>query len=408
MLPAPWPRSDGFFLTALGIAQICSWGSLYYSFPLIAEAMGHDLGWSKPQLYGAATLGLALSGLAAFPVGTAIDRGHGRTVMTGASVVAGLLMLAWSQVGGLLAFYVIFAGIGCLQAATLYEPAFAVVARRFGATRARGGITALTLWGGFASTVFIPVIQLLIDHFGWRGAVTALGIVNIGLCAALYFAGIRPELDVPVATRPEAEGLPPPRSALSTALRNPVFWALALSFIAYAATYSAFTFHFYPLMIEHGLSVASTVAVLTVIGPAQVAGRIAVWAFAANSGVKHIGSVVVGILPIAFGGVLFLPPTLLAMGAVAGLYGAANGVMTIVRGLAVPEMLSRESYGAINGALIGPSFVARAVAPAGAAALWAVHKEYDLVVVVVVAGAIVTALSFWAAAALSAGRARPQ
>src|SRR3984893_7444327 len=156
------------FITGLGIGQICSWGSVYYSFPLIAEAMGRDLGWSKPDLYGAATIGLLLSGLAAYPVGSAIDRGHGRTIMAGASVLAGILLIAWSQVESIAVFYILLAGIGCLQAAVLTESAFAVVSRRFGAANARGGIVALTLWAGFASTVFIPLIQFLLDHFGWR------------------------------------------------------------------------------------------------------------------------------------------------------------------------------------------------------------------------------------------------
>ena len=57
----------GRLITALGVAQICSWGSLFYSFPLIAEAMRLDLGWSKPALYGAATLGLALAGWMLLP-----------------------------------------------------------------------------------------------------------------------------------------------------------------------------------------------------------------------------------------------------------------------------------------------------------------------------------------------------
>jgi hypothetical protein len=85
---APEPRvGRRLFITGLGIGQIGSWGSLYYSFPMIAEAMGGDLGWSKPELYGAATIGLLLSGLAAYPVGSAIDRGHGRTIMTCASAL---------------------------------------------------------------------------------------------------------------------------------------------------------------------------------------------------------------------------------------------------------------------------------------------------------------------------------
>jgi hypothetical protein len=69
------------FIAGLGIGQICSWGSLYYGFPMIAEAMRLDLSWSKPDLYGAATIGLLLSGVAAYPVGNGIDRGHGRDIL---------------------------------------------------------------------------------------------------------------------------------------------------------------------------------------------------------------------------------------------------------------------------------------------------------------------------------------
>jgi sugar phosphate permease len=153
-------RAGGrLFITGLGIGQICSWGSLYYSFPLIAEAMGSDLGWSKPDLYGAATIGLLLSGVAAYPVGSAIDRGHGRTIVAGASILAGILLIAWSQVENIAVLYILLAGIGCLQAALLTESAFAVVSRRFGAANARGGIVGLSLWAGFASTVFVPLIH---------------------------------------------------------------------------------------------------------------------------------------------------------------------------------------------------------------------------------------------------------
>jgi hypothetical protein len=68
----PMPRSTlsaRRFVGGLGLAQICSWGSLYYSFPLIAQAMEADLGWTKPQLYGAATLGMVIAGLVSYPVG---------------------------------------------------------------------------------------------------------------------------------------------------------------------------------------------------------------------------------------------------------------------------------------------------------------------------------------------------
>jgi len=84
--PAPESTNTGWFISALGAAQICSRGTLFYGFPLIAEATRTDLGWLKPESYGAATLGKVLFGMAAYPVGSAIDRGHGRLIMFGASV----------------------------------------------------------------------------------------------------------------------------------------------------------------------------------------------------------------------------------------------------------------------------------------------------------------------------------
>src|SRR5690606_12684833 len=114
----------------------------------------------------------------------------------------------WSQVSSLLAFYATFAAIGFLHAATLYEPAFAVIARRAGPGNAPRGIAALTLWGGFASTVFIPLIQVLLDEFGWRGALSILGAINVVLCGGLYFLAIDPARDHSLPVREPHEAAP--------------------------------------------------------------------------------------------------------------------------------------------------------------------------------------------------------
>lgn len=393
-------RGWSWFVSGLGVGQICSWGALYYSFPLIVEAMGRELGWSKTELYGAATLGLLLAAVAAFPVGKAIDRGHGRTIMSLGSLAAGLLFIAWSDVQALGPFLLIAAGLGALQATVLYEPAFAVIARRAGGG-ARGAITALTLWGGFASTVFIPLTQVLLDGFGWRGALVGLGVINLG-CAALYWLTIGPSkawttnLDAVVARSID--------NPLDTALRSPVFWALALAFTAHAGAFTAFTFHLYALLLERGLSTQEIVIAMAVIGPAQVAGRIAMTVFARAASIRRIGSVVVLGFPIAFAIFAIAPPGLGVVMLVAALYGSSNGVLTIVRGLAVPEMLTTQNYGAINGALNAPATIAKALAPLGAAALWSLTQSYAPVLMAIVAGSLVLAFGFWAAAWASARR----
>jgi MFS family permease len=382
------------FISGLGFAQIVSWGSLYYAFPLIAEPMGRELGLSKPAVYGAATFGILVAGLASYPVGAAIDRGHGRAIMTFGSALGGALLLAWSQLHTLWAFYILFGGIGLAQAMTMYDPVFAVVTRRFGA-EARRGITAITLWGGFASTVFIPLTQVLMSEFGWRAALLVLGGCNLGLCIALHAWLIDPRLEAarsaPALDSGPPSGAVPPvppgtaslplqgMAAVRQVVRRPAFWGLLLAFTVYYGMYVGLTLHLYPLLLERGFSLAEVISALSIIGPAQVAGRIAMWVFGRHRSVRAIGIVSIGAFPAGLALLVLLPPTFATLAGFAVICGAANGVITIVRGLVVPEMLTRDAYGAINGVLAVPANIAKALAPAATAALWALSRSYDTV-----------------------------
>jgi len=383
------------FITGLGVAQICSWGSLYYSFPLIAAAMEADLGWSKTELYLGATIGLLLSALVVVPVGSAIDRGRGRIVMAGASVFAGLLLIVWSRIDSLPLFYLVTAGVGAAQAATLYEPAFAVVARRAGPEHSRAGITALTLWGGFASTVFVPLIQILLGTLGWRGTLEVLAMVNIVVCAGVYMLVIDARRDQ--APRP-AVAVTRSGTPIALAVRNPVFWGLVVAFTAYSATVSAFIFHFYPILLERGLDAGTVVLAMAIIGPAQVAGRVVVKMFAGDVSGRRIGAFVVASFPVTMTMLYFAPQQFWVIALVTFLYGGANGIMTIVRGIVVPEMVSREAYGAVNGALGVPMILAKAGAPLAAAWIWSATGSYTVVLAIIVATSTIMALSFWWAA----------
>jgi hypothetical protein len=112
------------------------------------------------------------------------------------------------------------------------------------------------------------------------------------------------------------------------------------------------------------------------------------------------------VFPLALLALGAMPVELSLLALFTAVYGAVNGIMTIVRGMAVPEMLTREAYGAVNGVMTAPSAVVRALAPAGAALLWSVGGSYDTVLWAIVAGAVVTMLCFWLAALFSA-RIRP-
>ncbi len=393
------PYKGHWFITGLGVGQLVSWGTFFYAFPLIAEPMGRELSLTKPEVYAAASIGLAFAGIASYPVGAAIDRGNGRAIMAIGSAIGGLLFIAWSQVNSLWTFYPLLAGMGIVQAMTLYEPAFAVVARRF-REDARGAITTLTLWGGFASTVFVPLTQLLIDNFGWRHALIALGVINLGLCVTLYAVTIDPKSDPPPLHPPGADAAEAlsGREVVHWAFGQPVFWGVLIAFSLYLGIHSGLIFHLYPLLLERGYDTATTVAALAIIGPAQVAGRVAIWLFASKATIRTVGMVTVLLFPVGIA-VLFLDSLgFLAPALFAVIYGAANGIFTIVRGTAIPEMLTREAYGAINGAIAGPAFVLRALAPVAVAFLWSSGGSYSTVLIGAIIGTAFVAMAFWFAA----------
>jgi hypothetical protein len=68
----------GRTVSALGVAQIISWGSLFYAIAVLGSAMRRDLGISDVVLFGSFTMGLFLSGVASPLVGREIDSRGGR------------------------------------------------------------------------------------------------------------------------------------------------------------------------------------------------------------------------------------------------------------------------------------------------------------------------------------------
>lgn len=393
------PKPSPNLAALLGLGQIFSWGSLYYSFPLIVLRMQAELGWSKSSLYAGATIGLAMTAILSYPVGVAIDRGYGKWIMAGASMVALAVMGWWSVTDNILAFYVICALSGAIQAALLYEPAFAVFARHVGASNARAGITHITLWGGFASTVFIPFTELLITTFDWRVTLLWLGCANF-IYGLIYLWLIRPQDDVTHAHTGQQKlaAILRDREIVRENLRSSLFWLILATLAIYAGMFSAFTFHMYPLLQEDGLSERDVVLAIAVIGPAQVLGRYLVTVYARDLPMRLLGSVIVTVFPVAFALLIPSNPSFWLVCVVFAAYGMANGIFTIVRSFVVPEMLTPHAYGALNGLITIAATVARAAAPLAAAWLWTVNQSYALVLWAIIGASLLLVAGFWTAA----------
>jgi MFS family permease len=376
-------------LIALGVTQIVSWGSIYYAFALLLEPLQRDLGAGKSEVAGAFSVALLVSGVGATAVGRTIDRVGGRWVMTLGSLIAALLLAALSQVQSLPVLYLIWVGLGVAMAATLYEPAFVVIAQVY-RLNYRRALTVLTLFGGFASTVFWPITTWLIERCGWREAVLWLAAINLLICVPLHFA-LLPKTSGAAARAPQAEG----GTARLRLWGDRRFRALTLAFLAHYVVVSAIAAHLISLLLARGMSPAAAAGVGALIGPMQVAGRVVEFGASRWLTVGQVGRVAAIAMPMSLLALLWADTRVLWLTAFAVLFGAGNGAMTVIRGALPVEMYGRDHYGAIAGALATPGLLARAVGPIFAALLWSALGGYEraTVVLIVVAAAGATAFA---------------
>ncbi|MBU8539291.1 MFS transporter [Roseomonas tokyonensis] len=314
--------------------------------------MAAEFGVSTAWIFGAFSAALMLSALLGPLVGRAIDQRGGRGMLTASNLVLalGLVALGLAQgPWGMAAGWVVL-GIG--MAMGLYDAAFATLAGLYGLA-ARGPITGITLIAGFASTVGWPVSALMEEAFGWRGA--CLGWAALHLLVGLPLN----RLLVPPAP-------PPERKAAMTQQAPPAPSRLAMPLLAFVFAGSwfiagAMAAHLPALLQAAGATGATAVAAAALIGPAQVAARVAEFGLLrrfhplVSARLAMLGHPLGAAVLLIFGGP--------AAAAYAVLHGMGNGVMTIAKGTLPLAVFGPGGYGARQGLLGAPARFLQAASP---------------------------------------------
>jgi predicted MFS family arabinose efflux permease len=361
----------------LSLAQLISWGSVFYTFTLIMGPLERDLGLGRAESSLAFSLALLAEGLMAYPIGRWIDRGHERAVMTGGSLLAGLCLLAHGWVSSVATLYAVWLGLGVAMAAVLYAPVFAVVTRRFPHDFRRAIIT-MTFLGGLASTVFIPLTAWLIAGLGWRHALMALGLLHLLVCAPLHARLLRHAPRAPAA----AAHAPTAAPGLAHHLRSAPFVLIGAFVVLMMAVTVALPAHMVSLLREHGLDERWVVAIPASIGAIQVLGRVLLYFFERHFDLHLANRLIPCLIPLGLIALLAAPAVTGAHQALVlvfvALWGMGNGMLTIVKGTAIAEYVNREHVASLNGALGVPLALARSAAPLGLGLLWSPQSGYTL------------------------------
>ncbi|WP_367615486.1 MFS transporter [Teichococcus aerophilus] len=337
--------------TTLGITQTLAWGSTYYLPAVFADPICEALDLSRAWFFGIFSGALLLSGLVGPTAGRLIDTYGGRDVLAASNLVfaAGLALLAWAS--GPVTLALAWAVIGIGMGFGLYEAAFATVTGLYG-REARNAITGITLFAGFASTVGWPASAFMIDALGWRGACWAW--------AAMHLVVALPMSRFLVAKAPPPE----PMAAADEAAPEGMPWSmiiLAAVFAGTAVVSTAMAAHL-PRIIE-ALGAAPTAAIFaaSLVGPAQVAARVAEFALLRKASPLITAQLAAGLHPVGAVLLAFLGPV--AAVPFVLLHGAGNGLLTIAKGTLPLALFGPAGYGLRTGLLAAPARLLQAGAP---------------------------------------------
>ena len=380
--------SDTQLITCIAIGQTIGWGTLFSVFPLFLSPWEAELGWSRAEINFGLTCALLVGGIAAVPCGRFVDRHGGRLMLAVGGFAGAGLLVALSFVQSLWAFWSIWAAMGLIQSAALWTPAMTLVVGR--AREPARAITAISFVTGLSNTIFVPLGAVLIDHLGWRGAFLALAALQC-MPGLLTLAMLSPD-------PPRAATAPRAGFSLLQAVRRPAFLALAACFAGHAFIAVGLSAHLIPYLRELGLPEASVLLVVALHGPFQVVARASLFALGPRVTLRQVGRITTALTPIAMVLLALAPPILAYLVLFALVWALADGLMTIIRSAGVMEILGREGYGTLTGALSIATTLPRTLAPVLIALWWEANGGYGPLCWGLAGIGVLSSAAFWAAA----------
>jgi MFS family permease len=172
-------------ILALGVTQNIGYGTLYYSFSILAPDMAASLSWSEGWVFGALSVALLIGGLTAPWLGTLIDRIGAGQVMTMGSAVAAAALIACACAPGKGSFVAALISIEVAANLVQYGAAFSLLVQLRPAVAQRS-ITYLTLIAGFASTMFWPITSALHSRLSWQDVYLVFAALNLAVCLPIH------------------------------------------------------------------------------------------------------------------------------------------------------------------------------------------------------------------------------
>lgn len=367
----PSPIDPRLVVSALGIGQILAWGTSFYFPAVFAGAIVADTGWPLGFVVGGTSIGLLVGGLISPQVGAIIERHGGRPVLLASSLFYALGLTGVALAPNLPIYLLAWVAIGIGMGTGLYDAVFAALGHLYG-SKARGPITNLTLFGGFASTVCWPLSAFMIDHIGWREACMVYAALHMCLVLPLQRAVIRRAPARTVSTPVQADDM---RSeGLAPVEREGVIFTLVALVLSLTAGVGAIVLvNFMVFLQSTGVDYPTAIALGTLFGPAQVGARLIESLF--GSRYHPIWTMIASCTAMAVG-LLMLFSHFPALVLVILVYCGGYGIFWIGRGTLPLALFGPLRFPRLMGKIAFPSLIVQAFAPSAGAWLIESHGPH--------------------------------
>lgn len=376
-----------------------TFGVAFFNTHFLAE-----FGLSKT---GLSTIYLAATLLASFcipMIGHLVDKfGLRRAVLCALTAMA-LACVGSSQIAGSFTMFLAFLALRVTGPGTLTLLSTNTLAAWF--DRRLGKVSSFTQIAMASSWAIVPVVFVtLIEKFGWRGAYLAI--------AAIFACGLVPLMAVfyrqspsdlgqrPDGLRPDPENVDDPPStkyefSVGEAARHRGYWILVASTALWALIGTGLIFHLAAMFESIGLSAKDSTRSLTSLALVMATMQLVGGILADRIAMRWLLLAAMSLLTTAC--VLFANVeayALLAFGFV--VFGASQGLMTIIANTAWARFYGRKHLGKIRGTSLTAAVAGSAIGPVvmGVSADYLGGFAPSFWLFAIVAGAVSLA-AFWA------------
>lgn len=198
MTPETKTRIPGLRVGVLGMITITVYGSWYYAFGVLLDPIIADTGWREGILTSSFGVSSLIAGFGSLGGGWLLDRFGSRITFGAAGAIGAVTFLVAASADSAVVFAVSAALGGGVFASLGFYHVTQTTAVRISPGAENRAIAILTIWGAFASAIFIPLTAWLVTHLDWRATLRIITMSAIGafLVGAVFVDSHGRERDV--------------------------------------------------------------------------------------------------------------------------------------------------------------------------------------------------------------------